>query len=153
MGLSRFSSVASLRESVILELGDLTRKTDNIFLQLFRYACVGGFAFIFDFGALVVFTELLHVYYLLSVVIAYILALAITYTLSISWIFSRRSVSNKWLESGTFALITLIGLGVLTGSMWVFTEELGVYYLASKIVSTAFVFMWNFSVKKVILFK
>lgn len=130
----------------------LTSKTDDILVQLFRYACAGGFAFIIDIGVLVILTELLDVYYLFSTVIAYIFATVTTYSLSISWIFRRRSICNKWVEFGTYTLITLMGLGVLTGSMWVFTEVVGVYYLASKIISTAFVFLWNFSAKKVILF-
>lgn len=123
-------------------------KTDKLFIQLFRYIFVAGFGFLVDFGTLFFCTEWLKVHYLLSAFVAFVLGLITNYYLSIIWVFNYRTLENKWLEFGVFAFIGIIGLGLNEIIMWFFTENVGVYYLFSKIVSTSIVFFWNFFARK-----
>lgn len=128
-------------------------QTDDVFLQFFRYTFVGGTAFIVDFGSLFVLTEFFNVHYLISAAIAFLLGLTINYALSIVWVFSKRILRNKSFEFGIFAFIGIIGLGFNELFIWFFTEYVHFHYLLSKIFSTVFVFMWNFFVRKFILFR
>jgi len=128
-------------------------QTDNTFVQLFRYTFVGGTAFIVDFGLLFVLTDLVNIHYLISAAISFLLGLATNYWLSIIWVFNRRILTNKSLEFGIFAFIGIIGLGFNELFIWFFTEYVHFHYLLSKIVSTVFVFLWNFIVRKFILFR
>jgi putative flippase GtrA len=128
-------------------------QTDNTFLQFFRYTFVGGIAFIADFGSLFVLTEFFNVHYLISAAVAFLLGLTINYILSVVWVFSKRIFRNKSAEFGVFAFIGIIGLGLNELFIWFFTEHIHFYYLLSKIVSTVFVFLWNFIVRKFILFR
>ncbi len=128
-------------------------KTDNQYIQLFRYTFVGGIAFIVDFGSLFAFTEYCNIYYLTSAALAFLLGLTTNYFLSIVWVFNRRAVDKKWLEFLIFAIIGIIGLGLNELIIWFFTEKLLFHYLISKIVSTILVYLWNFFVRKYILFK
>ncbi|MBW1971284.1 MAG: GtrA family protein [Deltaproteobacteria bacterium] len=131
----------------------LKRKTNNIFIQLFRYTFVGGFAFIVDFGSLFVLTEFIHIYYLISAAIAFILGLGTNYILSIIWVFDKRIFKNKYIEFMIFGIIGIVGLGLNELFIWFFTEEMHFYYLISKIISTFFVYLWNFFARKFILFR
>jgi len=131
----------------------LKNRTNNTFIQLVRYAFVGGVAFIVDFSLLFFLTEFFGVYYLISAAIAFLLGLAINYILSIVWVFSKRTFRNKWFELGIFTLIGTVGLGFNELFIWFFTEHIHFHYLLSKIVSTVFVYLWNFFARKSILFR
>ena len=129
------------------------KRTDNIFIQLFRYTFVGGVAFIADFGSLYLLTDLAGVYYLYSAAIAFVIGLTINYVFSILWVFKSRSVKNKSIEFMIFAIIGLVGLGMNELIIWFSTERLSIYYLHSKLISTAIVYFWNFLARKYILYK
>lgn len=131
----------------------LTYKTDNSFIQLFRYTLVGGLAFIVDFGLLFIFTDIFRIYYLISAALAFLSGLTTNYILSIVWVFNKRRLRNKSFEFGIFALIGFIGLGFNELFIWFFTEQFHSHYLLSKIFSTGFVYLWNFSARKFMLFR
>jgi putative flippase GtrA len=128
------------------------RKTNNTFLQLFRYTFVGGFAFLVDFGTLFFLTEFFHIHYLVSAGIAFIFGLAINYFLSVLWVFSSRTMDSQLMEFFLFALIGLIGMGLTELFLWILTDILLIYYLLSKIITTIVVYFWNFFVRKLMLF-
>jgi putative flippase GtrA len=144
-------SLLSKKELVLSKL--FTDKTDSLLIQLFRYTFVGGIAFLVDFGSLFALTEFCGVHYLISAAIAFILGLVTNYLLSIIWVFSRRILKSRWLELYIFALIGVVGLGFNELFIWFFTERINLHYLLSKIVSTVFVYLWNFFARKYILFR
>lgn len=139
------------REIVITKL--IAGKTDSLLIQLFRYTFVGGVAFLVDFGSLFALTEFVGVHYLTSAAIAFILGLITNYLLSIIWVFAKRTLTNRWAELFIFSLIGIVGLGFNELFIWFFTEKVHLYYLLSKIVSTFFVYLWNFFARKYILFR
>ena len=131
----------------------LQERTDNTFIQLFRYTFVGGVAFIVDFCSLYVLTEIFGIHYLVSAALAFLLGLATNYFLSIVWVFHIHTLKNRWYEFGIFTLIGIVGLGLNEFFIWFFTERIHFYYLLSKIVSTVFVYLWNFFARKFMLFR
>jgi putative flippase GtrA len=131
----------------------LKTKTNNTIIQLFRYTLVGGIAFTFDFGSLFILTEYFHIYYLVSATIALLLGITINYFLSIVWVFKNRSTRSKHMEFIIFALIGVVGLLLNLFFIWSLTEILHFHYLQSKIISTALVYAWNFSIRKITLFR
>lgn len=127
--------------------------TNNSLIQLFRYCFVGGFAFIVDAGGLFVLTEYAEIYYLLSATISFILGLVVNYLLSTAWIFKKSKLSNRWTEFLIYSVIGVVGLGLNTLFLWLFTDCLHIYYMLSKIITAALVMLWNFFARKIILFK
>ena len=128
------------------------KKTDNTLIQLFRYTFVGGIAFVVDFSSLYILTEFAGLHYLYSAAIAFILGLIINYILSILWVFKSRAVNKKIFEIIIFAVIGIIGLGLNELIIWFSTEKFKLYYLYSKLISTAIVYFWNFLARKYILY-
>jgi len=131
----------------------LMHRTDNSFIQFFRYTLVGGLAFIVDFSSLFIFTDILNVYYLISAALAFVIGTIVNYSLSICWVFSKRTFRSKSVEFGIFALIGLVGLCLNELVIWIFTEYVNLHYLISKIISAGFVLLWNFSGRKFLLFR
>jgi putative flippase GtrA len=106
-----------------------------------------------DFLVLYVLTEIFEVNYLLSAVVGFMVGLCINYLLSVKWVFNSRSLDNKHLEFIAFGGIGLVGLGINTTGMWFLTDELGVYFLFSKVLITGIVFLWNFTARRSLLFQ
>jgi putative flippase GtrA len=131
----------------------ISKNTGNIFHQLLRYIIVGAIAFIADLTSLFILTEVFGFYYIISASIAFVIGLMINYYLSIKWVFHKRNLSNKWIEFQIFAIIGIIGLFLNAFLMWIFTDYTGVYYLYSKIITAILILFWNFTARKIILFK
>lgn len=123
-------------------------KTNNSFLQFFRYIFVGGIAAIVNIGALFVFTDIFGIHYIISNILGFILGLITNYLLSKMFIFTNENGMNKRKEFISYAIIGIIGLGVDTLFMLICTSGLGIYYLLSKIISTIITFIWNFGARK-----
>lgn len=126
---------------------------DGLLIQLFRYSLVGGLAFVVDFGSLFAFTEYAGLHYLAANALAFLLGLTTNYLLSISWVFSRRTLDNRTGEFAVFAGVGLVGLGINEGIMWLMTDLVGMYYMGSKVVSTGVGLVWNFGARKALLFR
>jgi putative flippase GtrA len=143
--------MSDTRESTLDKL--IKNQTDRTHIQFFRYIFVGGAAFIVDIVSLFIFTDVFGVYYLVSAAIAFLLGLAANYALSISWVFNKRTLDNKWSEFTIFATIGIIGLGLNELIIWLFTDYIGLYYLVSKIIAAALILFWNFFARKFTLFR
>ena len=59
----------------------------KLFLQIFSFGIVGALAFLIDYCLLYVFTEFLHVHYLISSVIGFSVSVIFNYLLSVKWVF------------------------------------------------------------------
>lgn len=125
---------------------------ETITTQFLRYLVVGGIAFLVDFGVLVLLTETLSVWYLTSAAIAFCCGLVTNYLLSITWVFSTRSLTNQRAEFAIFSIIGIVGLGWNQLLMYLGTDVLSLDYRISKLITVAIVLVWNFGVRKILLF-
>ena len=146
-------TITILSNSLRRKISELFKEqTDTASIQLLRYTFVGGIAYLLDIACLFTLTEYLGVQYLISAAIAFLLGLITNYCLSTVWVFHKRKVEAKSLEFSVFALIGIVGLGLNELFIWFFTEYIGFHYLESKIVSSVFVYLWNFLMRKYTLF-
>ena len=124
-------------------------RTDDIFLQFFRYIFVGGTAFIVDFFFLYFFSDICGIYYLISAVLSFIISVLVNYIMSTRWVFNQDNIGNKVLEFNLFILISTIGLVFTEILLYFFTDIVGLYYLVSKIIASIIVLFWNFLARRV----
>ncbi len=130
----------------------LREPTGNLWVQLFRYFFVGGLAFAVDFGLLYLLTEYAGMHYTVSATVSFMAGLLVNYLISIRWVFRERVMRDRKAEFVVYGLIGVVGIGLNVAIIWVVTEYLSAYYLASKIVAAVIVFLWNFFARKYILF-
>ncbi len=121
-------------------------------VQFLRYVISGGTAFVFDYATVLLLTELAGFPYLLSTACGFCVGLLITYFMSVVWIFDERRVANKTGEFLVFGVIALTGIALSLGFMWLFTDICSIDYRISKLITTVIVSVWNFVLKKKILF-
>lgn len=116
--------------------------------QFSRYFGVALFGLCFDFGTLILLKEIFNTYYLVAAAGGFIMGLVVVFFLSEKFVFTNPKIKSKTWNFIVFGLIGLIGLGLLSLLMWFFTGVLGIYYIASKIIATIFVYMWNFFARR-----
>jgi putative flippase GtrA len=129
----------------------LTEKSNNLFIQLFRYTFVGGLAFLVDFSLLYVLTEYAGLHYLVSASCSFIAGLFVNYFISVFWVFGASSM-KKIVEFLLFAFVGLIGLGLNDFFLWLFTEQCRIYYMLSKLMAVVLVYLWNFLGRRYFIF-
>lgn len=129
-------------------------KNGNLWIQVFRYLVSGGVAFLVDAGLLALLTECFGQHLLLLwTAIAFGAGLLTTYIFSIAWVFDNRSMRSRTAEVAIFVGIGIVGLGLTELLMWLLTGKAEIHYLVAKVITTVIVFVWNFSAKKLILFR
>ena len=126
-------------------------KSNNTFIQFFRYIFVGGVAFLADGGSLFLITSI-GVNYLISVIFAFVIGLAVNYGLSKLLVFENSSVNGK-IEFLVYGIIGVIGLGFTEIIMYVLTEIAGLYFMVSKVIATIIVLVWNLVARKINLYR
>jgi len=117
-------------------------------IQFAKYFGVAGIGYTIDFGTMVLLKEVFHVHYLTSATIGFILGLVIVYALSSRYVFGASKLSSRRREFVLFALIGVVGLGILNLLMWLLTDSLHIDYMLSKILATIVVYMWNFFARR-----
>jgi len=117
-----------------------------------RYFMASLGALALDLGLLFCLVELFGVYYLTSAIVSFLIGMLFVYALCIGWVFNHRAVQNSRLELAIFVAIGIAGLALNAAIMWTGTEAAGLPYQLSKAVSVAFVFLFNFTMRKTLLF-
>lgn len=122
---------------------------NRLLAQIIKFGLVGVVATAIDFLVLTGLTELLGVHYLTSAAAGFTISTIFNYLASMRYVFrSRFSASERHKELLLFVVLSVIGLLLNQFFMWLFVEQVGLYYILSKIVATVFVMAWNFISRK-----
>lgn len=125
--------------------GERAQTVANQFIKYFGVALVG---LVVDFGTLIILHDVLHVHYLLAAAGGFVAGLAVNYSLSSRYVFKNSKLKSRTLEFMMFGVVGLIGLGLLSASMWLLVSVLGIQYLIAKCLATVVVYIWNFVGRK-----
>jgi putative flippase GtrA len=115
--------------------------------QFLRYTAASSSTFLIDLTLLWIFTDFLHVQYLIAAGLSFCIAIPLNYVASRRWAFkgTKRHPTTGLLY---FMMIAGVGLLLVVALMAVFVELLHINYLISRIVVAGFVGLWNFGMNK-----
>lgn len=120
-------------------------------LQGIKYVFVGGTCTVLDFLILFVGAEWLGYPYLPVSIFSFLCGVVLNYFLCTYWIFKVHIVGRATIEFGLYVLISLVGLLINTGVIYVATSLCGLYVMVSKLLSAAITYFWNFFARKFLL--
>ncbi len=118
-----------------------------------RYALTAAITWFIELVVLVILKEVVHFHYLYAGAIAFTVYLIINYIIGIKWVFHSCVHHSRVYELVTFLVINLFGLIVYETFLWIFTSELGIFYVISNIMTNPFVYTWNFFSRKYFLYR
>ena len=124
--------------------------------QIVKFGIVGALAFVIDYAVLFVLVEFFHMNSIAAATISFTVSVIFNYLASMKYVFVGRADQSKRTQFIIFIVLSVIGLLINDGIMWVLNGILKgfiptYYYLISKIVATAIVMVWNFVSRKIFL--
>lgn len=87
-----------------------------------------------------------------SASLGFSLGLMLIYTISTRLVFSQHRLADRRNEFGLFALIGAAGLLLTQALLWLLVKQLGVAPLMAKLASACAVFLFNFALRKTLVF-
>lgn len=134
--------------------------------QILKFGVVGALAFLIDYGVFTVLANVLHVHYLIANVCGFVLSLIFNYLMSMKFVFERKENADKRKEFVTFAILSVIGLGIneliilgcvdgiyLNSTLLQEQFSIGIAKQIGKIIATGIVMVYNFISRKIFIEK
>ena len=134
-------------------MGLIHRFLMNQDMKLFKnYLIIAIFVTIIDVLLFYSITEFLHVWYIYSALISYMIALFLHYSLNKYLNFKNKSKKHVQ-QFGLFVIVSLIGLGFHQIILYSLVEFTKLWYMYAKIITILIVSVWNFNGNKHLTFK
>ena len=124
----------------------------NLIIQIIKFGFVGIIAAIIDVGLLALFNEVFRIDVLISSAISFCCSVVVNYILSMRFVFDSKEKS-KIKEFIIFVTLSVGGLCINQGIMWIGIKLFSIHYLVVKIFAMIFVPIYNFVSRKVLLEK
>ena len=134
--------------------------------QILKFGLVGGLCFFIDIGIYTFFCNIIGIHYLIAGVLGFTISVIINYVLSMSYVFIHREELSRINEFIIYVVLSLVGLGInevilyicvgIIYYNWQFATEVISEYIVNiiaKIMAAAFVMVYNFVSRKLILDK
>ena len=129
----------------------LSKKHENLLIQIFKFAIVGGIATVIDFVFLYFFREFCHFPVLVSNTLSFCISVIYNYIASVKWVFDVNKEKDAKKQFIIFIVFSVIGLLLNNAIMWVTVDFLSIYYMLAKIIATVIVMIFNFVTRKMFL--
>ena len=121
-------------------------------IELFLYLIVGALATVVEWGAFYAFDLIFGIHYTFSTALAFVLSTFANWAF-VKLILFRQKSRTVAGEIFKIYLISVLGLLMNIAIMFVAVEKLGIHDMISKIIATGIVFIWNFLVRKLWIYK
>ena len=122
-------------------------------LSLIKFGFTGMSGLIVDFSVTWLLKDELHVNKFLANAAGFTMAEISNYIINRLWTFSERERTKVSRQFATFLMVSLIGLLLNSGFVYVFNEQLLLNFYLSKAIAIMLVFFWNFSANYFFVFK
>ena len=119
-------------------------------LQFLRYGLAGGAAAATHIAVLVLLTELARTPATLASAVGFGCAVPVNYALQHRFVFNRSR--QHLLYFPRYVSITLLTLALNTGLFWLLTEGLGLFYVASQVVTIGVIVPLNYALNRCFTF-
>ncbi len=129
----------------------VSSKTENLFVQIFKFVIVGGIATVIDWIIYYLLYNFLHIPPLVANILSFSVSVIYNYTASVKWVFDVNQNKNKKRMFIEFMIFSVIGLLLTELLLWLFIDLMSMNAMIAKIIATAIVMVFNFITRKIFL--
>lgn len=122
-------------------------------LSLIKFGFTGMSGLIVDFSVTWLLKDELHFNKFIANAAGFTMAVISNYIINRLWTFSERERTKVSRQFATFLMVSLIGLLLNSGFVYLFNEQLLLHFYLSKAIAIMLVFFWNFSANYFFVFK
>ena len=127
------------------------KKTENLFVQIFKFVIVGGIATIIDWAVYYVLYNYFNINPLLGNILSFTVSVIYNYTASVKWVFDVNKDKSKIRMFIEFMVFSIIGLLLTELILYIGINKLMMDAMLTKIIATAIVMVFNFITRKMFL--
>ena len=131
----------------------VTKEKEDLLIQIINFLIVGGIATIIDWLLYFILYNYVKLTPLLANIISYSIATFYSYIVSVKFVFNVNKDNSKKKNFIIFVTLSIIGLLLSEGLIYLMVNVLNIHKMLSKIISTAIVMVFNFVSKKYFLEK
>lgn len=125
----------------------------NKYQTFIKFCIVGAIGVGVNVGFLYLFTDIFHIYYLMSGFIAIELSIISNFILNDNWTF-KNHVQNSFIKRlFSYELLSFCGVIIQIILLYIFTDIFHIYYLISTIMAIPITLSWNFIMNKMFTWK
>ena len=121
--------------------------------QLGRFLIAGGSAFAVNIVVLYTLTDILHVYYLISTVIAFMVSFCVSFILQKFWTFRDHSRDQMHVQMSLYLGMQLGNLVLSAALMYAFAWYLHLWYISSQVIISIGLAITSFFINRAYIFK
>jgi dolichol-phosphate mannosyltransferase len=143
----RYEVVPKAMSNVDYNNGNIVHAADKaVFLltRLSKFLVVGGIGVLVNNLALFVLFQWMHLSLVVASIPATELAIINNFYCNDRWTFKQTHISLS--RFARFNLVSLSGLLITTGTLWVLASHMGLYYLVANLLGIGLATVWNFVV-------
>lgn len=119
--------------------------------KIIKYLISGCTAAVVNLGLLFVLTHLLHIWYIFSSILAFLVAFFVSFFLQKFWTFSNASTVDIHNQMMIYFIPASINLGINTTLMYLFVDFAHLHYMFAQIIASGliafesfFIYRWIF---------
>ena len=120
----------------------LRQRERALLARLSKFLVVGGTGVLVNSLALIIFFQWAHLPLVIASAFSAELAIINNFYWNDRWTFKRTRLSLR--RFAQFNLVSLGGLVITTGTLWILVGGLGLYYLAANLLAIVLATVWNF---------
>lgn len=132
-------------------LSSLLLFTDNLILKFIKFSLIGISGMGIDFGITYLLKEKIRINRFVSSAIGFCIAVSSNYYLNRIWTFESTN-PHIAAEYTSFFIISIIGLGINTSSLFILASKLKWNFYFSKLMAIIITAVWNFSSNVIVTF-
>lgn len=122
-------------------------------LSLLKFGFTGMSGLVIDFSITWLLKDELHLNKFLANAAGFTMAVISNYFINRMWTFSERDRVKVSRQFASFLMVSLVGLVLNSGFLYIFHERLLLNFYLSKAIAIILVFFWNFSANYFFVFK
>lgn len=120
--------------------------------QTIKYIISGGSAAVIMFGSLYILTEYIGLWYIHSVIIAFLLSFVVSFTMQKFWTFQNKDKKYIHKQLSLYLLVSVFNL-IFNGSVVYFLVEwVEIWYMGAQFITSAVLALTSFLIYKFLIF-
>lgn len=121
--------------------------------QILRFLITGGIAFTVNISVLYFVTSILHIYYLISVVFAFVASFSVSFLMQKFWTFKDHSREEWHVQFSLYLTLQLVNLALNAALMYMLVEYLHLWYILAQILISLGLAIISFIINRGYIFK
>lgn len=117
-----------------------------------RYLISGGISFGTNIVILYLLTEYFGVYYLTSVILAFLVAFVVSFFMMKHWTFQDTSKEGVHQQMSIYLSVAVFNMLLNTALVYLFVEYIGVWYIFSQFIASLLIAVSSFFIYKYLIF-